>query len=160
MNRPVSHALTCETAEELAGALAFDALDRDEFAAVTEHVATCAGPHSELRAAMGAGSVLEAALEPVAPSSALRSRIMTSIAAESEAARVAEPESSWLRRPWLARGLAALGAAALVLLLGWNLVLQGRLSDRQAELERVASALSTDGPVQRVTGTVGGGLLV
>jgi hypothetical protein len=151
--------LTCEAAEELAGALAFDALDLAEFEAVANHAATCSEPHSELRAALGAGMVLEAALEPVTPSPALRSRIMTSIAADAEAAR-APSRPSWFRRPWLARVAAGLAAATLVVLLGWNLVLQGRLADRQAELERVAAALSTDGAVQRVTGTAGGGLIV
>jgi len=156
MNQPT---LSCEAAEELAGALAFDALDDAELQLVAEHLTTCAEPHAELRAAMGAGSLLEAALEPVTPSPALRSRIMTSIAADTEARRD-QPERSWLQRPWLARLAAGLAAAALVVLIGWNLLLQGRLADRQAQLERVAAALSSDGAVQRVTGSAGGGLIV
>lgn len=146
--------ITCDAADELAGAWALDALDADEARAVAAHLASCDQPHEELRAAPGAGLVLAVALDPVEPSAGLRGRIMTSIGAEPAVVR--EP---WYRA-WLPRAAGFAAAAAVVALLAWNVQLRGELDTRQDALERVASALSAGGPSYEVSGTAGGGLLV
>jgi anti-sigma-K factor RskA len=154
MTGPMPPRYTCDDADALAGAWGLGALEPDEARAVADHLATCDRPHAELRAAAGAGAVLEAALHPVQPSAALRDRIMTSIGADSAVAR--EPwYPTWLPR---AAGIAA--AAAVVALLAWNVQLRGELDTRQDALERVAAALSAGGPTYEVSGTAGGGLLV
>jgi hypothetical protein len=154
MTGPMPPRFTCDEADALAGAWGLDALDADESRAVAEHLATCDQPHLELRAAPGAGVVLEAALDPVRPSAGLRDRIMTSIGAEPAVVR--EP---WYRS-WLPRAAGFAAAAAVVALLAWNVQLRGELDQRQDALERVAAALSSGGPTYEVSGTAGGGLLV
>jgi anti-sigma-K factor RskA len=149
--------LTCDEADELAGAWGLGALDRAEADAIRSHLDTCDRPHEELRAAPGAGAVLEASLEPIQPSPALRGRIMDSIGRGPAPAPSATP---WYRREWLPRVAALAAAAAIVGLAVWNIQLRGTLDDREAELQRVASALSSGGAPVAVSGTAGNGLLI
>lgn len=150
--------LTCDEADALAGAWGLGALERDEAAAVSAHLATCDRPHEELRAAIGAGSVLDAALEPMPPSAGLRARIMSSIGEE----QTPRPAAGlpWYRRAWVPRLAAGVAAAAIVGLVAWNVQLRGQLEDRDAELRQVAAALSSGGAARSVTGSAGGGVLV
>jgi anti-sigma-K factor RskA len=157
MTEPMRPRLTCHEADALAGAWGLGALDLDEAREVTDHLATCDRPHAELRAAPGAGSVLEAALEPVEPSPGLRGRIMDSIGVQGE------PRASaivpWYRA-WLPRAAGLAVAAAIVGLAVWNVQLRGDLDQRRAELQRVAAALSSGGPSYEVAGAAGNGLLI
>lgn len=153
MTGPMPSRFTCDEADALAGAWGLGALGADEAREVADHLATCDRPHEELRAAPGAGAILEAALEPVQPSAGLRDRIMTSIGADSVA------RAPWYRA-WLPRAAGLAAAAAIVALAVWNVQLRGELDTRQDALERVAAALSAGGQTYEVSGPAGGGLLV
>jgi anti-sigma-K factor RskA len=158
MTEPTHAPMTCDQADELAGAWGLGALDTAEADAVAAHLDSCDRPHSELRAAPGAAVVLEASLEPIQPSSGLRDRVMGSIGAQP---RLAPPASvPWYRREWLPRVAAVAAAAVIVALAAWNLQLRGELGDHEAELRQVASALSSGGPTVNVTGSAGTGILV
>src|ERR671919_567646 len=86
-------ALVCAMADELAGAVAFGALPNDEARLVADHLARCPRPHPELRTGDGAGLLLIAALEPVAPSDRLRARVMASVATDRRAVSRGEGSS-------------------------------------------------------------------
>jgi anti-sigma-K factor RskA len=162
MTEPMRPPLTCDQADELAGAWGLGALDPEEADAVASHLASCDRPHEELRAAPGAGSVLDVALEPIAPSPGLRGRVMDSIGAMPRATHP-PPEPApmpWYRRGWVPRVAALAAAAAIVGLAVWNVQLRGELGDREAELRQVASALSRGGTAVAVSGPAGNGLLV
>jgi anti-sigma-K factor RskA len=152
--------MTCAEADALAGAWGLDALDADETEVVVAHLETCDQPHAELRASVGPGVVLAAALEPIEPSPALRDRLMRSIGAEREGAPVIELEARRERPAWLPRALAGLAVAAALVLAVWNVGLRDDLQDRDAQLAQVAAALSAGGPAYGVSGAVGGGVLV
>ena len=138
--------------DELAGAYALGALEPDEERAVSAHLATCVQPHAEARAALDSAAVLAASLEPVAPSPALRERLMASVAATPQEHRAPtavpapQPQSSEEpRRPWwrmapLATAVAAVAVVAAIGIGVWGLSLRGELNDRDAALEAVASA--------------------
>ena len=64
-------------------------VEADEERAIREHLATCGVPHAEAHDLVGAASVLDAAVEPVTPSPALRARLMTTIAETPQAHRPA-----------------------------------------------------------------------
>ena len=158
MTGPMHTPLTCDEADDLAGAWGLGALDRGEADVVASHLDACDRPHEELRAAAGAGLLLEASLEPIEPSPGLRGRIMDSIGAGLAPSPPAEVP--WYRRQWMPRVAALAAAAAIVGLAAWNLQLRGALEERQAELQRVASALSGGSAPVAVTGSAGNGLLV
>lgn len=144
--------LHCEDIDELAAAYALGSVEPDEERAISEHLAACASPHAEARELVGVASVLlPAAVEPVTPSSALRSRLMATIADTPQEHRPVDPRIAWpvqataSARPWwrltpLPAGLAAVGLAAVIGLGAWNVNLNQRLADRDAALRAVASA--------------------
>ena len=147
-------ALDCATVDELAAAYALDAVDPDEAHAIDAHLAGCARPHGEARALLAAGDLVPVALEPVAPSSALRDRLMATVAATPQEHRpmVARPTSAGApsapaasRRAWwqlgpLPAGIAAVSVALAVGLGAWGLSLNAQLADRDAALRVVATA--------------------
>ena len=163
--------MICERVDELAGAAALGALERDEERALLEHVESCTQPHAELRSILGMGPALASALEPIAPSPALRDRVMASVAATAQehapapgVAMLPSPAIAEERHPgwldWLspgwARGLAAAALLAVVVLGAWNVAMQGQM----AEARRVADALAGAETVYSVTGQAGRGLLL
>jgi anti-sigma-K factor RskA len=154
--------LTCDEADELTGAWGLGALDPEEADAVASHLASCDRPHAELRAAPGAGLVLDAALEPIPPGPGLRNRIMDSIGAIPRAPEPGPGRAPlpWYRRQWVPRVAALAAAAAIVGLAAWNIQLRGELRDRESELRQVASALSRGDTAIAVSGPAGNGLLV
>ncbi|MDQ4036460.1 MAG: anti-sigma factor [Chloroflexota bacterium] len=140
--------LTCADVDELAAAHGLGALDANEAQAVEEHLAGCGRAHGEARELITAASLVPVALEPVPPSSALRDRLMATIAATPQDHRSAAPRPApeeRPRRPWwqlapLPSAVAAVGFAAAVGLGAWSLSLNAELSDRDAALRAVASA--------------------
>jgi hypothetical protein len=152
--------LTCDEADELAGAWGLDALAADEATAVAGHLDSCDRPHAELRAATGAGGILAASLDPIEPSAGLRDRVMRSIGDEPAGGRVTELAARRERRAWLPRAAAGLAVAAALVLVVSNAGLRGELEDRDAQLAELAAALSAGGPAYSVTGSAGGGVLV
>jgi anti-sigma-K factor RskA len=154
--------MTCERLDELAAAYALGAVPADEERAMSEHLATCDEPHEEARELIGAAGLLPAALSPVAPSAALRERLMATVAATPQDHRrpapVEAPVRTEPRRPWwqlgsLPTALAAVALAAAVGLGAWNLDLARQLADRDDALRAVASADAA----YAVTGSAGSG---
>lgn len=144
--------MNCATVDELAGAYALGAIDRDEELAIGEHLATCDQAHAEARELIGVAALVPGSLDPVPPSAGLRDRLMATIEQTPQEGRPAvapEPAPSVVesapRRPWwqlnpLPAGLAAVALAAVVGLGGWNLALTQQLADRDAALRAVAAA--------------------
>jgi anti-sigma-K factor RskA len=136
------------TVDELAAAYAAGALDASEERAVSEHLATCDEPHAEARSFLDAAAVLPATLEPVAPSAALRERLMASVATtpqdhrRSPAAAVVQepPRQPWWRLAPLPTALAAVALAAAVGLGAWGVSVNAQLGDRDAAIRAIASA--------------------
>jgi anti-sigma-K factor RskA len=152
--------LNCDEVRELAAAYVLGALERDEEAAVREHLVSCPDAHAEV---MELGSVVPAlaeAVERVEPSSTLKARILAAAAAEPPMVGAREqpvagqeplagfPDAQPLRprRSWFVASRAswALRAAAVVLiglLGGWNLLLQNQLGGLRDYQSAVASVI-------------------
>src|SRR5947207_1802027 len=128
--QPLDHAAV----DEMGAALALAALEPDELRAVIDHLETCPEPHAELRSFLGAGDVLAASIEPVAPSSGLRDRLMGTLASTAQehhraaapVARVAAPTEErrgglfdWFS-PAIARPLAVAAVVLAVAVGIWN----------------------------------------
>ncbi len=159
----MSDRITCEAVDELAAAYLFGAAERDEEQAVTEHLASCRGPHAELRDGLG-GDLLAMGLEPLEPRPELRDRLMATVArtrqdhvAAREAVSVAPRRGpfDWLTAGW-ARGMAAAAVVAVIALGAWNIGLQGQLSASR----QVAQAVADAAAVHPVSGDAGRGLLL
>ena len=148
--------IDCRAADDLAGAVAFGALDAVEERSVREHLLTCPEPHHELRAGIGAGLVLAASLEPVQPPSALRSRILQTVAESDRPSPVPSP----VRRSWLPRAVGAVAGTAVLVVAAWNVSLQAQLANRDAQLQQVTAALAEGAPAYLASGTAGSGYVI
>ncbi|MDP9250218.1 MAG: anti-sigma factor [Chloroflexota bacterium] len=167
----MSAALRCDQADELGAAFVLGALDTNEALAVQDHLATCVQPHAELRAMLGADQVLALSQEPVAPSAALRDRLMATVArtsqeheTEAQAAPVVDLPArrgwfDWLS-PRVARPLAVAAVVAALAFGAWNVSLQSQLGQRDRALRSVAAAIAGGGPAFRVDGSAGQGYVV
>ena len=161
--------MTHEQALDLAPAYVLGALEPAEEAAVREHLLSCPLSHDEFVDLGGVVSYLAESVEQVEPPPALRDRIMAAAAADL-AARAASGEGraaaptgtpaatapfpSAVERAERAerRGTTTLGWAtriaaiiAIVVLGGWNLLLQGQLSNAQAYDRAVAAVIDAAG---------------
>ena len=141
--------MTCERLDELAAAYALGAVPPDEERAMSEHLATCEQPHEEASELIGAAGLLPAALPPVAPSAALRDRLMATVErtpqdhrrpAAAEVTLRAELRRSWWQLAPLPTALAAVALAIAVGLGAWSLDLNRQLAERDDALSAVASA--------------------
>jgi hypothetical protein len=172
MTDPRRPDLTCDEVRDLAASFVLGALDDDEMAFVSDHLASCADPHAEYVELAGVLPVLDADVPLVEPPPALKGQIMAA-AAEDLAARrgVAAPatgltpvtaptpmiapapapapaqvpapaRAGLARRSW-ALGLAA--ALAIALLGGWNLILQSQLDEARSYERQVAAVLDAAG---------------
>jgi anti-sigma-K factor RskA len=168
---PLDHAAV----DELGAALALGALEPDELRAVIEHLDSCPEPHDEVRSLLGAGDVLAASLEPVAPSEGLRDRLMGTLASTPQEhvdgtapfapapAPAAEPRRSGLFdwfSPNLARGLAVAAVVVAIAFGIWNVSLQGQVSERDQALRAVAQAIASGQTAFRVSGSGGSGYVI
>lgn len=158
-----STAMTCASADELAGAWAFGALEPDEERAIADHLRTCPEPHAGLRDAGPARDLVEASIEPEPAPAHLRQRIMASIDAPAvlpiETPR-AEPATERGPRRWAVPALAGLAAAAAVVLLVWNVQLRSELEQRNAEVAQLATAIASGEATYAVAGSAGSGYLI
>ena len=145
--------IDCETVDELAPAYAIDAVSVDETRAISAHLDRCDRPHAETHALIAAAALVPETLEPVAPSTGLRGRLMATIDAtpqEHRPAAVPAPVVSLepARLPWwrfgaLPSAIAAIAAVALAAAVGlgaWNISLNQQLADGDAALHAVAAA--------------------
>jgi len=168
---PLDHAAV----DELGAAFALGALEPNELRDVIQHLDSCTEPHAELRSFLGAGDVLAASLEPVAPSAGLRDRLMQTLATTAQehagAATAAAPAATPAVQPrrtglfdWfspnLARGLAVAAVVVAIAFGIWNVSLQGQVSQRDQALRAVAQAIASGQTAFRVSGTGGSGYLV
>jgi hypothetical protein len=154
--------MTCAEVDELAGAIALDAIPEEEWPAIREHLATCTRGHPEVQDLRRVATLLLEAAPPIEPPAGLRDRILAAARAEpavpaplgpagtgpmpfpAAPAEVGEErdsptiirrtERAWWARPSWAAAAAVLIAAALAL---WNVSLQGELNDTE---DRLASA--------------------
>jgi hypothetical protein len=163
---------SCDDVRDVAAAYVLGALERDEEAAVREHLAACPNPHPEIAELGGVVSALAEAVEIVEPAPALRDRIIAAAAAEprtaaaerapisgnASAPRAPVPIERARRRRWLdaspaSWALRAAAVLAIAILGGWNLLLQGQVSslDRfQAAVASVAAVGAQPGSVSAV----------
>ncbi len=158
--------LDCATVDELAAAYALGAVEPAEERALSEHLPECDSPHAEARRLIDAAAAVPAGLEPVAPSAALRERLMATVTATPQERSVAETaggrviDLSTRRRWWQAGPLpAALAAAALVAAVGfgaWGVSVSSELAERDAAIRAIAAA----DDIHRATGTVGEGWVI
>lgn len=146
--------IDCRALDEVAPAYGLGAVDALEVDAIEQHLESCAQPHDEARELIATASLIPMALEPAAPSPALRGRLMATIAETPQEHRVevaATPRAVVIepmtmpRRPWWQFGsmpsaVAAVGLAAAVGLGAWSVSLNGQLGKRDAALQAVASA--------------------
>jgi anti-sigma factor RsiW len=156
--------MTHEIARGLAAAYVLGALEPAEETAVREHLRTCQEPHDEFAELGGVVPYLAElpGLQLVEPPPSLRDRIMAAAAADlAEPAPVGVPGSTVpfpsapervQRAERTRRGAGTLGWAAriaavvaIVVLGGWNLVLQGQLSDARAYDRAVAAVIDAAG---------------
>lgn len=134
-NRVPSTPLTCAELDELAGAIALEALPDDEAQRVAAHLQTCTASHAELLELQEVVSLLPLACEQVEPPAALRHRILAEALAPRPALRVlpaTAPDAPTRHRNWQMSGVWA-AAAALLVAFGfglWNVQLHGQLNDR------------------------------
>ncbi len=168
----MSDALDCLAVDELDAALALGAVGTEETRAVASHLASCAQPHAQLRAFVGAAEVLMMSNDPVTPGPGLRDRVMATAARTPQQHRPAsrlesDERSQNARRGWLdwisprvARPLAVAALAAVLAVGAWNLGLQSQIGERLRALRAVAAALSGSQVAVRVEGSAGRGYLV
>jgi anti-sigma-K factor RskA len=140
-NQPIQ----CDDVQPWLAAYALGEADSD--VSMQAHLDVCPACQRDLYEYRRAARVLPYSAPEVAPSPALRERVIASVAAEASAtpptaehpAARGAPAPAIPRRPLLRRpsGLwaAAAGAVAIVMaLLGWNLALQRQISDQKAQL--------------------------
>jgi anti-sigma-K factor RskA len=123
-----------ERLHELSAAYALDALGVEEREAYQAHLAECERCRDEVAEFSSVAASLAHAVEPAAPSPALRERIL-------EAARAERPNVLPLRPRWAypAAAAAAVAACAAVALGIWGLSLDNRAGNSNAQaIERVA----------------------
>ena len=187
--------MTCDEIREVAGAFVLGALPPAEAEAVRAHLDSCDDAHAEIRELGGVLPVLNESVPVVEPAAGLKSRIMTAAAADLVAqqgdeagvapaggvsattaapAATAEPtpiptgadrdarRSRTSAGTWVLRIAAVL---AIVLLGGWNLLLQGQLNAAKTYEQSVAAVLdvaaqpgSTTAILTTAGGTGGSGL--
>jgi anti-sigma factor RsiW len=159
--------MTCEEARDLAAAYVLGGLEPAEEAAVREHLRTCTEPHAEFAELGGVVPYLALDIELVEPPASLRDRVMAAAAADLAARRsqtrptgvvppattvaappIAFPSASerTARRaarigvgPWAGRIAAVL---AIVVLGGWNLLIQNQLAAANRYEQAVASVIA------------------
>ena len=161
----MSDRLDCQAVDELDAALALGAVEADEARGVAAHLATCAEPHAQLRAFVGAGEVLMMSNEPVIPSPIVRERLMATVARTTQQHRAAPDRTGargwfdWLP-PRVARPLAVAAVVGLVAVGAWNVGLQSQIGERDRALRAVAAAISDGEVAFRIDGSAGRGYLV
>jgi anti-sigma-K factor RskA len=157
--------MTCDRVDELAAAYALGAVTPEEERDISAHLATCSEPHADARELIGAGAMLAASADPVAPSDALRGRVMASIGSTTQEHRAVPPAPAdpprearrpWWQARWVPAAVGAVGVAAVLAVGAWNLALNQQVAERDAVIRAVASADA----VHQVAGIAGSGLLI
>ncbi len=156
--------LTCDDVRELAAPFVLGALDTAEDDAVRAHLATCSDAHAEIAELAGVLPVLDGSVPQMEPPASLKVRLMAAAAADlpsrtvaaSRAATTAPlvfPTASQREARAAARGRPAMGSwavriaavLAIALVGGWNLLLQGQLTEARTYEQNVAAVLDVAG---------------
>ena len=160
--------LDCSAVDELAASYALGALDPSDDGAISIHLAACEQPHAEARGLIDVAVVLPDSLERVTPTSALRERLMATVAetpqehrsrdasAGRSLARVERQRPRWWRLSPLPSTLAAVALAAAIGLGAWGVTLNRQLAERDAALRAVASADA----IYHASGAAGSGWVI
>jgi anti-sigma-K factor RskA len=160
MTHSVPPDLTCDDVREMAGAFVLGALTEPEAAAVRAHLATCADAHLEIAELGSVVPILAESVPVVEPPASLKARVLAAAAADGLAAAAAKPDSTNMvdsipiplpvpDRPAVGRSrqstvgwvLRIAAVLAIVALTGWNLLLQGQLTDAHRYEQDVAAVL-------------------
>ena len=88
-HRPAPMRLSCDEVRDLASGFVLGALEPAEMEAVRAHLATCPEAHDEIAELSGVVPYLADSVEPMAPPTALRGRVLAAVAAD--AAAVSDP---------------------------------------------------------------------
>lgn len=163
--------LSCSDVDDLAALYVLDALGAAEVAEVAAHLADHGGRHPSFAELAGVTPFLAESIEPVAPPPDLRARVLGAVAATPQDVRPAMPAAPpapaavslaaererRARRSPLRVVLAAAAVLAIVVLGGWNVLLQqqGAESDRRLALlsDAVAAAGQPGAAVAPMTGS-------
>jgi hypothetical protein len=161
--------MTCDDIDELAGAIALDAVPADEWPEIEEHLASCRRGHPHIRELRSVATLLLEAAPEIEPPAALRGRILAAARADLDAGAapitpLPRPEPSppataaapaeapsnivpierkrpwWSNAGWIAAAAAVVVAAALGF---WSLSLRDDLDQteqRLADAERELNA--------------------
>lgn len=160
--------IDCDAVDELAASYGLDAVDAAEDRAISAHLVTCDRPHAEARELIGVAGLVPAGFEPMAPSTALRDRLMATVASTPQEHRPvarAEPrsivEAPAPRRAWwqfgpLPAALAAGALAAAVGLGAWGFTANSQLAEREDALRAIASADA----IHAASGSAGSGWVI
>jgi hypothetical protein len=147
--------MTCDDIDELAGAIALDAIPAEEWPAIEEHLATCWRGHPQLRELRSVATLLLEAAPPIEPPAALRGRILAAARADldtgstpitplplpvpplpapdtvSNVVPMERRRPWWSNAGWIAAAAAVVVAAALGL---WSLSLRDDLDQTEQRL--------------------------
>lgn len=156
--------LTCDEIRDLAPAYVLGALERDEEAAVTEHLRDCPDAHAEMRELGEVTAYLDATVPIVEPPPSLRGRILAAAAGDLAARQAtgapARPVSVPLplpdrvspidrararRRDWRAWTVGLAAALAIIALGAWNVTIQQQLGETRSYQQRLSAALAQAG---------------
>lgn len=162
--------MICRDIDELGGGFALGAVPAHEHRMIEDHLLACAEPHADLRAALGVGAVLAAAVEPISPSPALRDRLMASLEAAPQEHVASEPRrvprevrperSGGFWSPGWLRGLAMGGVAASLVLAVAVGALWTQLGERERQLQTAVAAIAGGQAVHRIESETATGYLV
>lgn len=140
--------MTCTDFEELSGAYVLNAITPEEQQAADAHLAGCSHCRTLVRELRTAIDFLPLSVPQVAPSSALKERVLTAIQDDAGPVQYIEQirklkrrRSSW--RTWSSQLLAVAAVLLLLLLVGvgaWNMALQQQIS-------HLSSTIASNAPV-------------
>jgi len=166
-NRTLPTDLTCDDVRELAAPFVLGALDTAEDDAVRAHLATCSDAHAEIAELAGVLPVLDESAPRMEPPASLKVKLMAAAAADLEsrtpvvastvvaptAAPLVLPTASQREARSAARGRSSMGSwavriaavLAIAVVGGWNLLLQGQLTEARTYEQNVAAVLDVAG---------------
>lgn len=160
---PPGRSLTCDDVRELAAGFVLGALEPDEAEAVRDHLSGCAQPHPEFAELGGVVPYLTDTLEPIAPSAALKHRILGAVRDDATPAAASDPahgagrpvagpaveaspasiDVARTRRRSPVAWIAAVAAVLVIVGLGaWNLQLRASAGPDEAYRSAVDRALA------------------
>jgi anti-sigma-K factor RskA len=149
--------VTCADVSELAGLYVLGALEPAEYAAVRDHLASCAEAHAEVRELGGVVPALASTIEPLDAPPALKARVLAAFQSEGAAARsdqvkpwtIAAPVAAlptasrrWSPPAWASWGSAVAALLILAVIGVWALGAQSRADQADRRAQVLANAIA------------------